>query len=80
MWSIVTGPTRQAHERLGLLSVIVAGTGTTPSSFAAPLSPGSTSGRPSPQAPRRWGAHSRHRSGSETSAQACAGLAWEKAE
>ena len=80
MWSIVTGPTRQVQERLGRLSVIVTGTGTTPSRRAAPLRPGSISGRPRPHAPRRCGAHSDQRSGSEISAQACAGVAWEKAE
>jgi pyruvate dehydrogenase E1 component alpha subunit len=74
-----TGPTRQVHDSPGRFAVIRAGIGTTPSSRAAPNDPSRTSGEPSPQAPRMWGAQAGHASGRESSAQAASGVALESA-
>src|SRR5438067_769424 len=43
-WTISTSPTRHVHERPGCLATMRAGTGTAPSSRAAPSAPARTSG------------------------------------
>ena len=74
-----TGPTRHVHERGAETSTTRAGTGTTPSSRAAPRAPASTSGSPRPQAPRRCGAHRDQRAGRAMSAQASSDEPWDLA-
>src|SRR5688500_7981362 len=74
----VAGPTRHVHDRSGpasSLARIRAGTGTTPSSLAAPRAPGRTSGSPRPHAPRRCGAQRDQRAGRAMSAHASSGVA-----
>jgi len=61
------GAAHHVHERPGRLSTTTAGTGTTPSSRAAPTAPSRTSCPPNPHAPRRCGAHSGQASGREIS-------------
>ena len=74
------GPTRQVHERPGVLAEMDAGTGTIQSSRAAPHLPASISGEPSPHAPRTCGAHSGQREGRATSAHTVSTGASESAE
>src|SRR4051794_5352194 len=68
-----SSPTRQVHERPASLATIRAGTGTTPSSRAAPDAPRETSGSPRPHAPRTCGAQAGHACGRESSAHAARG-------
>src|SRR5918997_2877197 len=74
-WTISTRPkpTRHVHDRPARLPTIRAGTGTTPSSRAAPMAPRRTSGSPSFHAPRTCGDQRDQASGRASRGHAASG-------